>query len=167
MGIMETVENYRPIPQKWHPISTPFMEGTRASLDKEADEWPISRIHIMTREYALSVPEDGPLDNPKTIELLLDAATRDPHYVIFALHALVLQQMGPTFKTTYATPYTRTTECGRKTWLRQRCRFEGEDAGFVYETDYALDILSEAAVDAVNKMCKKIISTTPLGGRAC
>lgn len=167
MKLAEILENYQPIPNKWQPIPSPFMEGPRASLDKEADEWPISRIHIMTREYALSVPKGGPLDNSKTIELLLDASSRDPRYVIFALHALVLQQMGPTFKTTKARPYERTSEGGRKAWLRQRLLFEGEDVGFIYETDYALDILSEAAVDTVNKMCKKIIATTPLGGRAC
>jgi hypothetical protein len=163
MKLTEILENHKPIPENWKPIPSPYMEGPRASYDKEVSEWPLSRCHIMTSEYIISIPQGGPLDTPRTVELLLDAASRDPLYVIFGLYALALQHMGPAFKHAESRPYFRTTDNGRKALLRQRMCVEGEDVGFIYEVDYVLDVLSEAAVDTVKKMCKKIISTTPLG----
>lgn len=163
MKLLEILENHKPIPNNWKPIPSPYMEGPRASYDTEANDWPLSRCHIMTSEYIISVPQGAPLDTPQTIELLLDAASRDPLYVIFGLYALALQHMGPTFTHAESRPYFKTTENGRKVWLRQRMVIEGEDIGFIYEADYILDVLSEAAVETVKKMCKKIIATTPLG----
>lgn len=169
MKLTELLENYKPIPKQYKPVPTPKFEGTRASIDKESEDWPLSRCHIMTNEYIMSISQGGPLDNDKTIALILDAASRDPFYVMCGLHALAIQHMGPTFKTTVPWNEVATTEGKdrRKVYLRKRLLIEGEDAGFIYNTDFVLDKLSNEAVETVKKMCRKIISTTPLGGNSC
>lgn len=169
MKLEEILENYKPIPKQWKPVKTPSVGGARASMTKESEDWPLSRCHIMTNEYIMSIPQGGPLDNDKTIDLILNASSRDPFYVMCGLHALAIKHMGPTFKTTEPWPNLITTEGKdrRKVFLRKRLLIEGEDVGFIYNTDFVLDKLSNEAVETVKKMCRKIISTTPLGGNSC